>query len=346
MARRVMVTKNTTTTTISHDDKAHDSGEHEGSGEHAHEGHDDHHHGDMSSMEGRKDYFLSTSHLLDHVRDQHYFEYPTGNASKPGKLWLPNPIGYDEAKPLVAAPKGLEKFVGPTTLWPTKFMVLEVLAAVLICAIFIPYARRVRNGDRPQGRFWQLIDTVVCYIKEQVAEPAIGKSDAKRFLPLVWSLFFFVLFLNLFGMIPGIGAATGSISVTIALALVVFVSVVFVGSQKMGIVGFWKAQVPHMDLPFGLGYILVPMIWLIEVFGLFVKHVVLAVRLFANMFAGHLVMAVFAAFLAVVGTYYVGLVVGPASLALSLLELMVAFIQAYVFAFLAALFIGAAVHPH
>lgn len=326
-----------------HDENDHGDGQTAGHEEGSHEGH---HHGDMSTMEGRKDYFLSTDHLLDHVRDHTYFEYPSFDGEKLNHFDIPNPFPFTAEKPLIKSPAGLEKFIGPTTLAPTKFMVLQVMAALLIAAVFIPYARRVRNGDYPKGRFWQLVDFLICYIKEQVAEPAIGKSDAKRFLPLVWTLFFFILALNLFGMIPGVGAATGSISVTIALALVVFVSVIYTGSKKMGILGFWQAQVPHMDLPFGLGYILVPMIWLIEVFGLFVKHVVLAVRLFANMFAGHLVMAVFAAFIAVVGTYAVGFVVGPASLALSMLELMVAFIQAYVFAFLAALFIGAAVHPH
>ncbi|MCL4155618.1 UNVERIFIED_CONTAM: hypothetical protein GTU68_013616 [Idotea baltica] len=147
-------------------------------------------------------------------------------------------------------------------------------------------------------------------------------------------------------MVPGLGAATGSLTVTAALALVVFGVVIGTGSKKMGVLGFWKAQVPHMDLPAALGVILVPMIWAIEVFGLFVKHVVLAVRLFANMFAGHLVLAVFVAFVGVIGTYWAGIAVGPAVLAISLLELMVAFIQAYVFTFLTALFIGAAVHPH
>ena len=113
----------------------------------------------------------------------------------------------------------------------------------------------------------------------------------------------------------------------------------------MGLVGFWKAQVPHMELNPVLAIFLVPMIWAIEVFGLFVKHAVLAVRLFANMFAGHMVLAVFVAFIGVFG-YYSSVLVGPAILGISVLELMVAFIQAYVFTFLSALFIGAAVHPH
>jgi len=104
-------------------------------------------------------------------------------------------------------------------------------------------------------------------------------------------------------------------------------------------------QVPHMELPSWLSPILIPMIWLIEVFGMFVKHFVLAIRLFANMFAGHLVLAVFVGLIGVFG-WVTSVAVGPGMLGVSVLELLVAFIQAYVFTFLSALFIGAAVHPH
>jgi F-type H+-transporting ATPase subunit a len=152
------------------------------------------------------------------------------------------------------------------------------------------------------------------------------------------------------GMFPLLGTPTGNISVTTALAISVFAIVLFTGMKKLGLIGFWKAQAPHMDLP---GPMKVPMtigIWCIEIFGLFIKHMVLAVRLFANMFAGHMVLAVLVGFVGAMWGTYMGLIVVPASIgasvAISLLELLVAFIQAYVFAFLSALFIGAAIHPH
>ena len=330
------------------DAQKHEVAEHEGhaaevhGGDHVHEAHPGHGHHDLATSDGLKAHFLGKRHLLDHVLDQPYFEYPTGDGATHGKIPLPNPFGKTWENPVIASPN---KFIAPTTFQPTKFVVLEVLAALLVAAIVIPYARRVKDGDRPQGRFWNLIDVVVCYIKDEVAVPAIGSSDAKRFLPLLWTIFFFVLTLNLFGMVPGVGAATGSITVTAALAFVVFLFVVGAGSKKMGLLGFWKAQVPHMELHPVLAIFLVPMIWAIEVFGLFVKHAVLAVRLFANMFAGHMVLAVFIAFIGVFG-YVSSVLVGPAVLGISVLELMVAFIQAYVFTFLSALFIGAAVHPH
>ena len=313
---------------------------------HASEGHGDHAHHDMGTVEGRKSLFFDPDHLIAHVQDQTFFELPSGDGAHPTHLHIPQVSPWSREEPMIAAPSGaLSKFIGPTSFQPTKFVVLELLAAILVAAIVIPYAKRIKSGDRPVGKFWNMIDVVVLYVKNEIAEPAIGKSDAKSFLPLLWTIFFFVLFLNLFGMIPGVGSATGSITVTAALAFVVFLVVVGSGSKKMGLMGFWKAQVPHMELPWWLSPILIPMIWAIEVFGLFLKHVVLAIRLFANMFAGHLVLAVFIAFIGAFG-YVSAIAVGPATLAVMMLELMVAFIQAYVFTFLSALFIGAAVHPH
>jgi F-type H+-transporting ATPase subunit a len=208
----------------------------------------------------------------------------------------------------------------------------------------------MKSGQPVKGRFWNMLEVMCVFVRDDIVRPSIGSKDSNRFLPFLWSIFFFVLTMNLIGMVPGLGAATGSISITASLALVVFGVVLYTGTKKMGVVGFWKAQAPHMDLSGPLKYILVPMIWAIEVFGLFIKHLVLAVRLFANMFAGHMVLAVFVAFIGVAWNSLLAIGVVPgvigASVAVNLLELLVAFIQAYVFTFLSALFIGAAIHPH
>jgi len=154
----------------------------------------------------------------------------------------------------------------------------------------------------------------------------------------------------LMGMIPWMGSPTGALATTGALAMVTFLVVIVSGMIKLGPAGFWKAQVPHMDLPGPLKYLLIPMIFAIEVFGLMVKHGVLAVRLLANMMAGHVVLAVVVAFIAASFQSMWWYAVAPASVfgatALSMLELFVAFLQAYIFTFLSALFIGMAVHPH
>ena len=126
---------------------------------------------------------------------------------------------------------------------------------------------------------------------------ATGNHPADRYLPLVWSLFFYVLFANLFGAIPFLGSATGNISVTAVLAAVVFGVVLLAGFEAAGFVGFFKGLVPSMELPGWIAPVLLPLIWVIELFGLLVKHFVLAVRLFANIMAGHTVIGVFLGFI-------------------------------------------------
>ena len=133
-------------------------------------------------------------------------------------------------------------------------------------------------------------------------------------------------------------------------AAVTFVTGLVVGSMRFGIVGYWKNQVPKMGLPVALAIPIVPMLFAIEVLGLFIKHAVLGVRLLANMVAGHLVLlAIMGLAVAAAGTSTWPLTAGISvvgSALFSLLELFVAFLQAYVFTFLSALFIGAAVHHH
>jgi F-type H+-transporting ATPase subunit a len=177
-----------------------------------------------------------------------------------------------------------------------------------------------------------------------------GSHPADKFLPFICTCFFFILFCNLLGMIPWLGSPTGNINVTGALAITAFAFMLYNGSKALGPVGFWKAQVPPMDVPGPLKYFLVPLVWFIEVAGLFIKHSVLAIRLFANIMAGHTVLGVLLAFIVgAAGTslFYpvmAGSVFGQVFV--SFLELLFAFIQAYVFAFLATVFVSMAVHPH
>jgi len=267
-----------------------------------------------------------TASLMSHVKDTEVIHLPFG-------------VSYHIPQPFEALGFHL-----------TKFMVIEVAVAILMLAVFIPLARRIATGQRPRGLLWNMIEVILLFVRDEIARPAIGRHDADRFLPFLWNCFFFVLLLNLFGLLPWAGSPTGSLSTTGALALIVFVTVVGAGIRKYGFVKFWIGQVPHMDLPLPLAIVLKPMIFFIEVLGLLIKHFILAMRLFANMFAGHLVLAVILGFIAATAQLMVWYAVTPASLfgatALSMLELMVAFLQAYVFTFLSALFIGMAVHQH
>ncbi len=315
---------------------------------------------------------IDPQHLIGHVKDANGFEVPVLFD------WIDDAVGLDLIErhhgaaflpiwqPLEGVAPSIEiqvgnpmlddilaKFVEPLDFVITKFMVLEVVAALLIAIVFIPLARRISTGERPRGRIWNTFEAMLLFIRDEVARPSIGHKDGDRFLPFIWTLFLFVLFCNLLGMVPWAGSPTGSLATTGVLALITFFTVIGAGMIRLGPIGFWQAQVPHMDLPLVLAIFLKPMIFGIEVLGLCIKHFVLAVRLLANMFAGHMVLAVLITFIKLAWTapLYLGIWgVTPASIfgavAISLLELFVAFLQAYIFAFLASLFIGMAVHPH
>jgi len=302
--------------------------------------------------------------------------------------------------------KPVDEQIEPFDLKVTKFMVLEVVAAVLVAVIFIWLAQRMRGGGAPKGRLWNMLELMLLFIRDEVVRPSIASHDdhdhddhdhgkpghgkpahdhthavqmhheddvaaldgaallqaevdhpanheeheADKYLPFLWTLFFFVLGCNLLGMVPWLGSPTGAFAVTGTLAFITLIAVSIAGMMKLGPLGYVAAQVPTMDLPLPLAIILKPMIFVIEVGGLFIKHFVLGVRLLANMFAGHLVLAVIVAFVAYAANTVFIFGVAPASVlggfALSMLELFVAFLQAYIFTFLASLFIGMAVHPH
>lgn len=265
------------------------------------------------------------SHVLDHPDlELPWFNYPVFE----WKIPLPNVMG----------------------LQLTRFMVMELIAAVLVILVILPVVRHIARHEVSRGRFTNMFEAMLLFIRDDVARPAIGGHGADQFLPYLWTVFFFVLFNNLLGMIPGGASATGNINVTAALALLTLGTVVMAGIREMGFVGYWVGIVPHLDVPALLKPFLWGLMFFIEVAGLLIRHVVLAVRLFANMFAGHVVLAVILGFILMAYHSLAFYLVMPASIGgvicLSLLELFVAFLQAYIFTFLSALFIGSAVHPH
>jgi F-type H+-transporting ATPase subunit a len=294
------------------------------------------------------------------------------NRAMDGKILIPQPFATLENLFSVKSGFGI-----------SKFMILEVALAAILFFVFTRLARMLASGEPPTGRFANLFETFILFIRDQVARPAIDSHDdhghgdhgenghgqqvqgghaaalavapaheGDRFVPLLLSIFFFVLGCNLLGMLPWAGSPTASFSVTLALAGVTLATVVIAGMMKFGVLGFFVNQVPSMDLPLPLAIVLKPMIFAIEMLGLLIKHGILAVRLLANMVAGHLVLLgimglITAAATATLGTWATVTSISVVGSALfSLLELFVAFLQAYIFTFLSALFIGAAVHRH
>jgi F-type H+-transporting ATPase subunit a len=302
-------------------------------------------------MAEHKSNALDPHNLFGHVEDSPELHLPRFVAPEShGHVKIPQPFELEKPLKLQTRSELVNRTIQPLDFKITKYMLIELAAAILLAAFFIGLARALKGGAIPRGRIRNMLEAMLFYFRDYVARPCIGHHDADRFLPFLWTIFFFVLACNLFGMIPWMGSPTASLAVTGALALITFVTVIASSIHKLGGWGFTKSFVPHMDLSPGLKILLVPMIFVIEVFGMLVKHGVLAVRLLANMMGGHVVLAVIIAFIGASAQSLWWYAVTPSSVlgatALSLLELLVAFLQAYIFTFLSALFIGMALHPH
>jgi F-type H+-transporting ATPase subunit a len=295
---------------------------------------------------------LDPMELFSHVEDATGFHFPRWFAPEHhGHVELPQPFLLDHPLAVHTNSELINQTILPLDFKITKFMAIELAVALILAALFILLGQALKGGAIPRGRFRNMLEAMLLYFRDHVARPCIGHHDADRFVPFLWTIFFFVLACNLFGMIPWMGSPTGALGVTAALAFTTFVVVIGSAMRKLGTWGMIKSLVPHMDLPLPIK---IPMLFLmfpIEVLGLLIKHSVLAVRLLANMMGGHVVLAVILAFIgaataSVLLWVPVTIVSVVGATALSMLELFVAFLQAYIFTFLAALFIGMALHPH
>ncbi len=243
-------------------------------------------------------------------------------------------------------------WVGPIT----KHQILLVVAGLLVAIPFMALARRTRNGELPKGPFWNFLEMILLYIRDEVARPNIGEHDADRFLPFLWTLFLFILVCNLLGMVPFLGSPTADISVTLVLAGMVFLVIHVAAIMENGVGGYVKSFIPHLEadnLPMKifLTVFIVPLISVIEVLGALIRAAVLAIRLFANIFAGHVALGVILLFAVAArdGAFHEFGAVTVATVlmgtALSVLELFVAFLQAFVFVLLTSIFLGMQLHP-
>lgn len=260
-----------------------------------------------------------------------------------GKILIPQPFG--SLKNLYEAESGF---------CVSKVMIIEVVAAIFIFWMFRKFASLVRADKAPEGKGWNAFEGIVLFIRDGIARTAIG-PDGDKYVPVLGTVFFFVLVLNLIGMLPWIGAATGAFAVTLTLGAFMFIHAIYAGSKNLGVVGFWTNMIPQLGLPTllkPLEWAICLMIFLIEVLGLVIKHAVLGIRLLANIVAGHLVLATLMAMISAAaaasaktwGTVAFFVTVGSALM--SVLELAVCFLQAYVFTFLAALWLASVIHSH
>ncbi len=230
----------------------------------------------------------------------------------------------------------------------TKHLIFSLLASGILLTIFISLAHRYKQGigrtSAPRGVFQNLFETLVVFVRDDIAVPNLGKEHAQRFLPYLLTAFFFILTCNILGLVPFGATATSNLNVTAVLAAFTFVLTQVNGSKDHWRHVFWPP-----GMPVAVKILLIPT----EIIGLFTKPIALAIRLFANLTAGHLVI------LSLIGMIFtftqlfgnaVGYGVIPISLGFTLfvmfLELLIAFIQAYIFTILSALFIGMALADH
>ncbi len=236
----------------------------------------------------------------------------------------------------------------------SRYMIIELVVALLVLVMFSWLAKKVNTQKAPTGKRWNMLEGMVQWVRNDVAIPAMGEHDADKFMPFLWTMFFFILGCNLMGMLPWVGSPTAAFGTTLALAGFVFVIGVTMGIKTFGPIGFLKNICPDLGLPMYLAIFIVPLLWVIEAFSLLIKHMVLAVRLLMNMGAGHLVLlgilgigiSVPAAMLSFPQWAGIATISVLGTLALSVLELFVACLQAYLFTFLAAMFIGSSMHHH
>jgi F-type H+-transporting ATPase subunit a len=270
-----------------------------------------------------------------------------------------SPLEHIVQHPLIERPAHLGPLTpnGTITVFSDQIAMI-VLAGVLLIALVPMLVRRRRGRDGVDAMVAagpaNGLEAICEYLRKEVAEPALGEHT-DRFIKYIWSVFFFVLTVNILGLLPipavsnlfgthlG-GTATGNIWTTATLAIVTMVMMVINGVRLGG-----KAYLAHFcPGPLWLAPLLVP----VEIIGLIAKVFALAVRLFANMIAGHILLAVLLSFIMAAGARSagfglgVGLIVVSASVAINFLELFVAFLQAFIFTFLTTLFIGMSVVLH
>lgn len=233
---------------------------------------------------------------------------------------------------------------------PTKHVVFLLIAALLVAVIMITAARSAKRAHAEGARrgprgVANVVEAFVLFLRDEVALPNIGKGG-ERYVPFIITLFFFILFANLLGLVPWGATATGNISVTAALALLAFIVTEVAGMQELGFKGYLGTI---FFAPKGLNPVMKVVMLIImtpvEIMGKFTKPFALAIRLFANMNAGHLVI------LALIGLMMMATMTlsatavaaaGPLVMAVGImvLDLFVAFLQAYIFSTLTSVFIG------
>ena len=262
--------------------------------------------------------------IVHHIGNAHEIEVPFGVIHLP--QWEPIHIG------------GLA-----IDLSPTKHLVFMLGSAILVALVFLYTARTVARAQaqgKPAKGFAGSMEAMALYIRQEVVLPNVG-HHGEGFAPYLLTLFFFILVMNILGLLPWGATATGNIAVTAALALMAFITIEVAGMRALGLKGYLNTifYLPP-GLPGPLKPIMLVIMTPVEIIGKLSKPFALAVRLFANMTAGHVLVLALIGLTFLFQSYLVGAAASVLATGIMLLELFVAFLQAFVFTLLTSVFIG------
>ncbi len=348
----------------------HQGHEHEAGEAHAHANVTDEHAGAVHHDEHASEKFNPGKMIMDHIGDEHGWHlwghtsiplpvilfdtqrglkvfssarFDHGHASHDGYALVDHEL-------VAVDTRGNPDEIASANIWDisiTKNVVSLFVSLGILLIIFISvakaYTRRV--GQAPTG-LQNLVEPIILFVRDDIAKSAIGEHKYQKFMPYLLTAFFFIFLNNLMGLVPffpGGANLTGNIAITLVLALITFVIVTINGNKN-----YWGHILAMPGVPAWVLVILTP----VEILGMFLKPFVLMIRLFANITAGHIIALSFFSLIFVFGETNAGAGYGVAvgSLAftifMTVLELLVAFIQAYVFTFLSAMYIGAALEEH
>jgi F-type H+-transporting ATPase subunit a len=219
----------------------------------------------------------------------------------------------------------------------TKNVASMILSAIILMLIFISVAKAYQNrqGKAPRG-FQSAMEVLILFIRDEVVKPNIG-PNYQKYLPYMLTLFFFILVNNLLGLLPGAANVTGNIAITMTLAVITFLIVHFNSNKH-----YWA----HLVKPTGVPVALLPIMIPVEIVGVFMKPFSLMIRLFANMTAGHIILLSLFGLIFIFKSLVIAPVISLFALFMNFIEIMVAFIQAFIFTLLSSMYIGSAIEDN
>lgn len=338
--------------------------------------HSDSHQEESITEVEKEEGFDAKTMIMDHIGDANEWHILTLHEGEPNEhhVSLPLPVilkdkdgfhffisskvahghehdGYTMEHGKVVSTKGLERaslfsLIGGQQKSEDVFYDLSIsknvfsmfVSVAILMLIFFSMAKSYKKSAVPSG-VGKFMEPIVLFIRDEVAIPNIGKAKYQKYLPFLLTVFFFIWFNNLLGLIPFIpGGAnlTGNIAVTLVLAVITLIVTVFSGNKH-----YW-AHIFKPNVPILLYPIMIP----IEIIGIFTKPFALTMRLFANITAGHIMILAIMSLIFIFKNAALGLASVPLALFVSMLELLVAALQAYIFTVLSALYIGLAVEEH